>query len=285
MRDPAIVALDGQPVAATLFPAAGREEPREVVVIACATATPQGFYRGFAEHARAMGRDVVTFDYRGIGKARPARLRGFQAGFLDFIEKDLAGVVEWASQFGPVDLVGHSLGGQALGLLPRPGRVRSLATFGTGVGHHSYMPRSERPKVLAVWWLLGPLLASIYGYLPGRRLGFGEDLPLQAYRDWRRWCLRPRYWFDDPAVDFAPRFAAVRSAVLSVSADDDRWAPHASADMFMSFYAGAEVEKRRLSPAERGLPRIGHMGFYRRDNGAALWPVVTDWWKSRGFGG
>ncbi len=276
MKKLTIPALDDYPLGAVLHMASARRR-EGTVVMAAATATPQRFYRGFAEFLNAQGLDVLTFDYRGVGDSRPVRMRGFQAGFLDWGERDIPGVLAWAAERGPIDLIGHSYGGQALGLLPQPERVRSLCTFGTGSGHHSYMPRAEQVKVLAIWHLLGPVATSLAGYLPGRMLGLGEDLPLGAYRDWKRWCGFPRYWFDDPRLDFAPRFAAVKTPICAISSEDDRWAPKTSVDMFMSHYQGARIERQHLVPSELGLAAIGHLGFFRRENGPKLWPRVVEW--------
>ncbi|MBS0658093.1 MAG: alpha/beta fold hydrolase [Verrucomicrobia bacterium] len=282
MQEITLPSLDGRTIPATLFRAAAAAgEPREPVVVACATGAPQRFYRGFAEFAAERGRDVVTFDYRGLGRARPARLRGFEAGFLDWAQ-EIDSVVAWASQYGPVDLVGHSFGAQALGHLTHKDRVRSLVAFGMGSGHHSYMARGEQVKVQLLWHGLGPILSAAYGYLPSSLVGLGEDLPRGVYRDWKRWCGFPRYWFSDPSVDFHDRFAAVRARILNVTTEDDAWAPDSSADMFASHYTNAAVEKLRLVPAELGLKSIGHMGFFRRDVGPHVWPKVLAWWEQNG---
>lgn len=279
MQEITIPSLDGRTIPATLFPAVDSGgELRDPVVIACATGTPQRFYRGFAEYAAAAGRNVVTFDYRGLGRARPASLRNFEAGFLDWAQ-EIDSVVGWASQHGVVDLVGHSFGAQALGHLTHQDRVRSLVAFGMGSGHHSYMSRLEQLKVQFLWHALAPVLSATYGYLPSSIVGLGEDLPRGVYRDWKHWCGFPRYWFSDPAVDFAPRFSAVRARILNVTAEDDAWAPHSSADMFASHYTSAQVERLRLVPADLGLKSIGHMGFFRREVGAKIWPMVFEWWS------
>jgi predicted alpha/beta hydrolase len=66
-----LVAPDGQPLAATLY---ASDDPKAVVVIAGATAVPQGFYRRFAESLAARGSTAVTFDYRGARE--PERCHG-----------------------------------------------------------------------------------------------------------------------------------------------------------------------------------------------------------------
>jgi len=41
------------------------------------------------------------------------------------------------------------------------------------------------------------------------------------------------------------------------------------------FYAGAPREMRRISPADAGLRRIGHFGFFRRASAGTLWPRLV----------
>jgi predicted alpha/beta hydrolase len=49
-----------------------------------------------------------------------------------------------------------------------------------------------------MWRVVAPALVRWKGYLPWSLLGMGEDLPLGVYRQWRRWCGYPHYFFDDP---------------------------------------------------------------------------------------
>jgi predicted alpha/beta hydrolase len=39
---------------------------------------------------------------------------------------------------------------------------------------------------------------------------------------------------------------------------------------------------RRYSPADFGLARIGHFGFFREATGDKLWPVVLNWMNGLG---
>ena len=194
-------------------------------MVAGATGVQQRYYRTFAQYLAARRWAVLTFDYRGIGASRRGDLKGFAADFLDWAEKDLAAVVDWALARAPTAVVGHSFGGQAFGLLPRANDTLGLYTFGTGTGWYGHMSRRERPRVLLLWKVVGPLLTRLFGYLPGRRLGLGAGVPLGVYRQWRVWCGKPRHWFDDPSQDFAARFATVRGPVVAVNALDDAWVP------------------------------------------------------------
>lgn len=268
-------ALDGYPLTATLYHA---PVPVAQLLIAGATGVPQGFYRRFAEYAAQRGYSTLTLDYRGVGQSKPASLRGFDMDYLDWAHLDLAAAVDQHSHpQRPLYMVGHSFGGHAFGLLPNHARVQGFYTFGTGAGWHGWMPRAEQIRVLAMWRLIGPLMTRVQGYLGWSRLGMGEDLPLGVYRQWKRWCRYPRYFFEDPQMPgLAERFAQVGTPIIAANALDDLWAPPASRDAFMAAYRGAPYQARTIDSHASGLGAIGHMGYFR-PAAQQLWDETLDW--------
>ena len=53
------------------------------IIVASATGVPQQFYRRFAEYTVALGYQVLTFDYRGVGLSAPKQIKGFGMSYLD----------------------------------------------------------------------------------------------------------------------------------------------------------------------------------------------------------
>ncbi|QNK03878.1 alpha/beta fold hydrolase [Dyella telluris] len=273
-----LTARDGYVLSGTRFPAVGALRGR--LVVAGATAVPQGFYRRFAQFASAQGYDTLIFDYRGVGQSSPPSLRGFRMDLLDWGRQDLAAAIDaMAGDDVPLYVVGHSYGGHGFGLAPNHGKVTGFYVFGTGAGWHGWMPRFERVRVLAMWRVVLPLLTWWKGYCPWRMLGLGEDLPTDVFRQWRHWCGFPHYFFDDPAMQgIEHSYAAVQTPIVAVNALDDAWASPTSRDAFVQAYCNAPLTRQDLDPTRIG-GKVGHMGYFR-PAAEPLWRDALSWFAT-----
>ncbi len=290
-QDFTLTATDGYALAAThyvpdqavLDPVSGRAQ---YIVIGCATAVPRGFYKRFCEYINGLGLHAIAADYRGIGDSKRGSLKGFKMDYADWSTLDLAAVVNFAHERGECYLVGHSLAGHAIGQLPDPNMLKAAYLCGAGAGWAGWMPLVERIKVWLLWNVIGPVATTWLGYQPMSKLGLGEDIPLGVYRDWKRWCSFPRYFFDDPAPEakaIAAKFDRVQLPLAAATSTDDLWALPKSRDAFFSGFKNAQVERFDLTPATLGIMHIGHMGYFRRDVGAALWPQIMAWLVQHGL--
>ena len=276
-----LTTADGTRISALRYPASGTTRAR--LVMAGATGVPQGFYRRFAEYANDQGYEVMTLDYRGIGKSRPATLKGFRMNYLDWARQDLAAAIDAMHTSGlPLYVVGHSYGGHAFGLLPNHDKVDALYTFATGAGWHGWMPALERMRVVLMWNVVGPIIVRLQGYLAWSWLGMGEDLPIDVYRQWKRWCSYPRYFFQDPEQEgLKAGFDSVRSPIMACNALDDLWARPKSRDAFMSGYRNADWKTTDIDPRQAGMGPIGHMGYFKAQC-KPLWESALQWLEQNG---
>lgn len=236
------------------------------LVMSSATGVPQGFYRRFAEYATAYGFQVLTFDYRGIGASAPKQLKGFRMSYLDWGKLDLSAAIDYLTSFQlPIYMVGHSYGGQALGLTRNHNAIRMMYCYGTGAGWHGYMPFKEKMKVQVIWNIVFPPMAAFSGYLPWSKLKMGSDLPVDVYRQWRKWCKHPTYFFADPEQQhLIAQYAQVKTPIYAVAAMDDDWALPRSRQAFMQHYRNAPMQFVDIKASELGLKAIGHMGYFRK---------------------
>ena len=260
------------------------EAPDAALVIHPATATPQGFYTNFASYLAANGIATVTYDYRGTGRSGSPRTHR-ELGMRDWMEHDVPAVADWtAARFPDVPqlAIGHSLGGHALALGNGTAGLAAFALLASHAGPARAIPDPvERFRVQLVLHVLGPVLAAALGYVPARRLGLGEDIPATAMTQWARWARLPGYFFDDPEMRARERAATVTQPVLAVGFADDKWATPELVDALTGHLTSAEVERRTYTPADGGVPVIGHHGFLRRGVQETLWPEMLAWLRKR----
>ncbi|WP_185968475.1 alpha/beta fold hydrolase [Paracoccus sp. M683] len=262
----------------TLF---GRRSKRKaIVVIQPATAITERMYWPFASYLAQRDFLVATYNYRGVGPdARDPALRDL--GMRDWALTDARLVLDWlAERFPdlPILIVGHSLGGHAVGLNGGDDRVSAAALIASHLGADRLVPsRIERWRIRAMSRLVAPIASAIAGYFPARLLGVGEDMPTCAMREWSSWMAMPRYFFDDASLQAEARFARVRIPVLACGFDDDPWATPEAIGRLLEFLPGAQIRRRQVDPVARGLGPVGHMGFFRSRQMAVLWPELADW--------
>lgn len=260
---------------------------RAHVVLAAAIGVPQTFYTAFAEWLAARGYAVTTFDYRGHAASLHGPLRQAKADLLDWAQDCLAVAQHLRAQNAaagvqrPLLWVGHSVGAQLPGLCDPVLPIDGLLAIASGSGYWRDNAPPTKRKVLLWWWLVQPLLTALYGCLPGKRWGLIGDLPAGVVWQWRRWCLHPDYSLGVQGDAVRNSYAAARYPVHALSITDDEMMSLRSTQSLVGWYRHAAQSLQRLSPADAGQARIGHLGFFRREMAATLWPhalaVLAQW--------
>jgi len=269
---------DGRELAAHWIPAARR---RAVLVINPATGFPQGFYFKLAGYAAERGYDALVYDYRGMGASAPARLAEESCRMSDWglfdMRTALAAAAERAAGL-PVATLGHSVGGQFLGLLKNHQLARAHVQVAASVG---YWPWEQAPFKYLAWWFWrvhGPLLLAIKGYVPTGGGWSGLPLPRGVFEEWRRWCLRSDHFAPDLGTYLADNvFATIRAPVLNIGFSDDPIATRRTVQALFAFFPQVEREARWYSPADIRSARIGHEGFFASRHRDGLWRPTLDW--------
>ena len=263
----------GFELAATVFEHPGSDT---VVLVNAATGVPRQFYKYFAAYLRDHGWTTITWDYRGIGDSAPPRLRGFDARMRDWALLDMQAVVDWlSSEFGPrrVFSVGHSFGGQGIGLIETPQRITAMVGVSAQSGYWGVQGGAEKFRARVAVTVLIPVLTRLFGYFPWSRFAAGEDLPAGVALEWARWCRDRDYLLGDETLPLQ-RYEAFDVPILAYSIGDDDWGTPRAVDDMMRAYS--RVTRRHLVPADYGLEKLGHMGFFRPGS-AAIWDEAIAW--------
>ncbi len=261
---------------ATLFRPQGAAA--RAVAIQAATGVKQSYYAKFAGYLAARGFCVLTYDYRGIGRSRPARLKGYGATMRDWAERDVPAAfdfLEKSASGARLMAVGHSFGGQIYGLLPQRERIAAVLAVGSQSGYWRHWPGVHKLGMWAFTHVAIPAVTRLQGYAAASRIGMGEDLPAGVALEWVRWCRHPQYLVG--ALGAHEAYARFRAPLRVVAASDDRYAPLPAVEALLRLYPAAPGEVRRVTPREVGAPHIGHFGFFREQFRDTLWRESADW--------
>jgi predicted alpha/beta hydrolase len=274
-----LTARDGYRLGATLFqPAASNGR---AAMIMAATGVPQQYYAKFAAFLAERGFTVLTFDYRGVGRSLHGPLRAVKARMRDWALLDGACAFDFLESTNQkLFVVGHSFGGQALGLLPKPERIAAALTVGSQSGYWRHWPL---PFGRAWMWAAAHvgmrLTPHLLGYFPGSRLGLGEDLPAGVLAEWGEWCRHPRYLVGTLGVE--KEYARFKAPLRLYAITDDAFAPPRAVEALAILYPSSKSEVRRIKPQDVNADRIGHFGFFRERFRDSLWREARDWLEAQ----
>ena len=288
--DIAVPAADGYSLGATLFLPRGAK--RHAVLISSATAVPRKIYRGFAGYLARRGCAVLTYDYRGTGDSRqfaltgynqPKSLDGFKATMADWAALDATAAVNWMRQRYhdlPFAYVGHSFGGQALGLLVNNTDIPRALLIAAQAAYWKLMDTPERYRVYALL-SAGLPLARVLGYMPAWA-GLGMDLPRGVFEQWTRWVMSPRYLLDDTTLAARENFPKFKGRLRALAMTDDPWATRPAVELLCTAFTSVAPEIISIHPADAGVTAIGHLGFFRSEHRDTLWRGAAEWIEAEG---
>lgn len=271
---------DGVRLGGHLWRAAGAAWHGSVIVNP-ATGVRADYYHRYARFLAGHGFDVLTYDYRGIGHSRPARLRGCGYRWRDWGERDFEAVLRFMRETRPdgsLMVVGHSIGGFLPGLAASGYLIDRMLTVGAQYAWWGdYAPR-RRMALLLKWHLAMPALTALYGYFPGRHLGWLEDLPSGVAREWS--FRGPRFERSHPRASrpaVLRRMAAVRAPILAIAVSDDDLGTLPAIRRALGYYAGAPRTVVRIRPGDYGRAAIGHFNLFHDTHADGFWRDTLLW--------
>ncbi|CDM56376.1 MULTISPECIES: alpha/beta hydrolase family protein [Rhizobium] len=275
-----IVAGDAVPLGGHLWHA-NRQAPLASVIINPATGVLAHYYHYYAQFLARHGFDVLTYDYRGIGQSRPECLRGIGYLWRDWGEKDFDAALRFMHgryPEAPVMVVGHSIGGHLPGQSANAHLISRMLTVGAQYAYWCDYAPDRRARLFVKWHLVMPLLTALFGYFPGKRLGWLEDLPAGVANEWsfRRAKMEMSY----PRVERADvlgRFDAVTAPILAVALSDDELGTVPAIRRSLGYYRNAVRREVLMTPERLGFESVGHFGLFHTRHAAGFWLDTLLW--------
>ncbi|WP_165216994.1 alpha/beta hydrolase family protein [Affinirhizobium pseudoryzae] len=281
-------AADGYELGGFLWHNAQEDPERPVLIVSAATSVRCRYYARFALYMFQHGFDVLTYDYRGIGESRPGQLKGFEADWVDWGEQDLEGALQYVAHIlpgRPLRVIGHSIGGFAIGLAPSNRRIGRILSVGSQYAYWRDYAARHKLRMLWKWHVVMPLLTRLFGYFPAKRLGWMEDTPAGVVHDWSGMTAR----FEDrlragrtiagrPEGEvLCDRFAQVEAPILAISFSDDPHGTVPAVNRLLAYFKSSECRHMHLKPSDVGHDSIGHFAFFHDRFRDTFWPLALHW--------
>ncbi|WP_328185935.1 alpha/beta hydrolase family protein [Marinobacter sp. OP 3.4] len=270
-QDVTLTTDGGHKISVRVFPA---REAHSVVVVAGAMGVGQHCYEKFARFLCNEGFTAITFDYFGSGESLSTTLKDCPVRLTEWGTEDCQAVLQFAREHYPgqrLHWIGHSVGGQLLGLTPSVNDLDNIITIACGSGYWRENAAPTRRVAWLLWFFLAPVSLRLLGYFPGKRLNIVGDLPPNVMRQWRRWCLNREYAVGAEGPSVRQQYAAVRVPITTVAFTDDEMMSRRNTESLHGFFSNAPVTLRFIDPADIGEKHIGHLGWFRDRYRDSLW--------------
>lgn len=271
---PITISAQGATLKGTLYQPP--KAPKAAIVLHGATGVPARYYRHFAEWLASQGYACLTYDYRDFGASATGHPKHANASMVDWGTKDqpaAQAALKAHLPDTPLWVIGHSLGGFMLPFQPNATQISRVITVASGAAYIGDHPWPYRAMALMFWYGPGPLGTKLLGYLPGKALGLGPNLPAQVYWQWRRWCTSKSFYEGDKSLP--PLRTPYTGPLKIIAMEDDVMMPPKSVWKLARYYPKAQPARALLHPKDYGLERIGHIEVFN-PRSAAIWPDIIN---------
>lgn len=268
---------DGFELSGTVF---NPTEVKAAILIAPATGLKQQFYNSFATYLSENGFGVLTFDNRGIGKSKGKSINGVNASLINWGKLDMTAALESLKlTFPNVDyhLIGHSAGGQLVGLMKNSKELKSMFNYGSSSGS---LKLSKYPfKLKSLFWfkIYIPISNLFFGHTKSQWVGMGEPLPKLVATDWKRWCAGTGYVKVDLDTSIKDHlYDELSMNSMWLHAKDDDIATVETVNDMIRVFSKVNSQLLTLDPDNYGFKDLGHMKFFSSKK-RELWGLALTW--------
>jgi len=248
----------------------------KVIVIAPAIGITAQFYHLFSRFFRQQGYLIISFDYRGLGKSEPQKLRGYKATLYQWAVQDVNAVLLYAKhkfQKHEIIYIGHCVGGEIIGLAPASQYINKMVLVSTALTCEKLWPWYYRVR-LKVLKSINRILTWVFGYLPAFLFSKNKRLPKGVLREMANWCDSPNGLFD---VYPDNNYRKLSIPVMAYSFTDDWLCPPKAVKELLNHFTNASITWYHFNPKELGSSQIGHTDFFHLSMKSILWDSLLRW--------
>ena len=280
-EDIQIKCKDNYVLSGRFYPSKNNTSHNLPILICPATGITKNFYQSFAQWLSEQDYNVLSFDFRGIGESLHGQLKDSTASIVQWGQLDIPAAIEKLlekTQVNKVILLGHSAGGQLLGIVPNYEKVAKVVAVSGSTGHVKGL--KGRTKFLAPIMFKGifPLARLTLGYGPTNAIGMGENLPKDVAKQWAQFCGKPGYIINaiSDTVDVQDNFHEKITAPITVLwSSDDEIATKVNVKDLLRLYPNSKTEMIELNPQSYKHKAIGHMLMFKKSH-KNLWSVIEN---------
>jgi len=251
-------------------------------MIAPATGIKRQFYFSFAQFLSENGYAVLTFDNRSIGGSKGESINGVDATLVNWGRLDQTAVLEKLKTDFPnteYHLVGHSAGGQLVGLMKNARELKTIFNFACSSG--SIRNWKYPFKAMGTFYLnyFIPVSNFLFGHTKSQWVGMGEPLPKLVAAQWSKWCNSTGYLKEDLDIIIKNHlYDELNFKSMWLHASDDDIANLVNVKDMVRVYSKIESEIITLVPSDYGFKDIGHMKFFSSKR-KVLWDMALEWFE------
>ena len=268
---------DGYSLSGRFYPKQNSSQNNYPVLICPATGITQHFYQAFAEWLATQGYDVLSFDFRGIGRSLHGPVSKSEASIINWGQLDIPAAIDTLlckTQAERVILLGHSAGGQLLGIVPNYQKVAKVIAVSGSTGHMKGLKGKTKLLAPVMFNVIFPLARITKGYGPTRAIGMGENLPKDVAKQWAQFCSKPGYVMNAIGKTvFEDYHAEIDCPITVLWSSDDEIATAANVKDLLRLYPNADTQMIELKPKSYDHKAIGHMLMFKKSH-QNLWPVI-----------
>ncbi|HRI27398.1 MAG TPA: alpha/beta fold hydrolase [Chitinophagales bacterium] len=271
--------LAPQVTAALLVYGSGVQKGKPVFLCLPAMGIGSKHYAGLAfDLARKLQTIVFVTDWRGLGTSSVRVKRGVDFGYKELTE-DLQQVLQTIKTRlpnNPVYILGHSLGGQIAFLYSGWGKIpiAGIILLASCSIYYKGWNGWAAYKLLA-FTKFARLLTHLYGYFPGKRVGFAGNEAKTVIQDWSHAAACGKYELANTNFDYEAATAQVVMPILAVAVANDTYAPHrAIQNLCAKFHPKSAVTHATIGGKKSHHP-VTHNNCIKHTN--LLLPLIETW--------